>query len=118
MGDKVRDMLGEIITEMFSDIESCTSSVDGKRSASQFRLLCGLSYNNVLLKLVELNYSEIFPHQFVEIEQVLEVSRIMAQKVLDDDCVLDDSYYENLLKRFKEMEWLNIKKEKLDFKEK
>ena len=111
-------MISDMIEKFFTDLENC-QSVKGHRTVGQMRTICCLSYIRVIIKVVDMSFTNgIKAEEYLEFGQVLEVAEIMAQKALDEDCVLEDSHYENLLKRFREMKWLGIKKEKLNFKEK
>ena len=115
---KVYDSISKDVIEMFQEIEGCSNSLEDLGvSALGMRSIKIESHISKLHKSIIVNACDLKQEKALELFSVLEYHRVGAEMSRVTKMVPRNKHYEKLLIKFKEIEWLNIPIEKLNFKE-
>ena len=114
---KAYQPINDAINRMFREIESCASGADSKQTATQLRTISALSGIETLKEIVKANHGDLPPIEFETIMRLLVMAKEGTDMAMQKKKPLKDEFYEILLNGFKEIWWVNIPIEKLDFNE-
>ena len=108
--------INNVITKMFQDVEKCESETDGLTASENKRKL--FSRHISQLKDLALGYAvNLKPEQFIELNVLIEGIKAIEEMTPPSRSMPKDKYYESLLGDFKEIGWLDIQIEKLNWVE-
>ena len=114
---EIHDSISNDIRKMFQIIEICESSKDGRAVSLDMKNgiteLCILK----LYKLMKVYACDLKPAKASELISVIEDHKAIVKLLKNENSLPRNDQYERLLIKFKEIEWLNIPIEKLNFKE-
>ena len=118
---KTKKIISEEVAERFKKIENLEKDEEklwekfGKNWVWVVRHRQWNAYISELKTLVELNYTRLKHDQYTEFIDLLNTMRVVMKYFDDDRKIANNVNYENWLEEFKEMKWLNIKIDKLNW---